>query len=585
MRGEGSGTPLLAVLDRTATPMGARLLREWLLSPLIVADQIALRLGAVEELHAQTTLTRALHDGLDGIFDLQRLTARVACGRANARDLLALKSSLQRLPEIKARLGECRSTGLMVIAEGLDPLHEITRAIATTLVEEPPITIREGGLIAAGHNAELDELRSLSRDSKSWLATYQSQQAARVGVPTLKVGFNKVFGYYIEITATHQAVELPGDYVRKQTTKNAERYITDELKEFETKVLEADDNARNLEYEIFLGLRDRVGAETARLQETARLVACLDVYVGLATVAKEHNYCQPLVDDSRALNIRNGRHPVIEATIAQGTFVANDTDLDPPSRSMVLLTGPNMAGTSTYIRQTALITLMAQIGSFVPAESARIGIVDRIFTRVGGADDISQGASTFMVEMTETANILNNASPRSLVILDEVGRGTSTYDGLSLAWAIAEHLIDHLSCRSLFATHYHQLTDLAGPGRGVVNQRVAVKEWGDEIVFLHRIEDGGTDKSYGLHVGRLAGLPSTVLERARIILDKLEEEGEQVKTSLDDARAVGRAPQRQLSLFESPKDKILKELHSLRTEEMTPLQALQKLSEWQAKLR
>ena len=345
-------------------------------------------------------------------------------------------------------------------------------------------------------------------------------------------------------------------------------------------MLKADETARDLEYEIFIKLRDSLAEQTARLQDTADRIATLDVYVGLATIAKERNYCQPVVDDSRVLEIRDGRHPVIEATIAQGTFVPNDTDLDPPSRGMVLLTGPNMAGKSTYIRQTALIALMAQIGSFVPATSAHIGIVDRIFTRVGAADDISQGASTFMVEMTETANILNNASSRSLVILDEVGRGTSTFDGLSLAWAIAENLVDELRCRSLFATHYHQLTDLAGPGRGVVNQRVAVKEWGDEIVFLHRIEDGGTDKSYGLHVGRLAGLPGAVLARAKVILDKLEEEGEHVKESLEEAKDDNGKEKKQLTLFDSPKDIIIKELGKLNSEELTPLQALQKLAEW-----
>ena len=401
----------------------------------------------------------------------------------------------------------------------------------------------------------------------------------------LKIGFNKVFGYYIEITHGNRDVPVPEEYVRKQTTKNAERYITDELKTFETKVLKADENARNLEYDLFLELRDAVAAETPRLQETANRIAQLDVFVGLALVARENNYCLPVVDDSRVLEIEEGRHPVLEVTHARGTFVPNDTRLDPPLRSLVLLTGPNMAGKSTYIRQTALIALMAQVGSFVPARRARVGVVDRIFTRVGAADDISRGSSTFMVEMMETANILNNATERSLVILDEVGRGTSTFDGLSLAWAIAENLHDVIGCRSLFATHYHQMTDLAGPGRGVVNQRVAVKEWGDEIVFLHRIEDGGTDKSYGLHVGRLAGLPKAVLHRAKAILEKLEEEGEHVRESLQATKDDTRPKERQLSLFESPRDKVLKELARLRTESMTPLEALQKLSEWESMLK
>ena len=585
MRGEGSGTPLLTILDNTATPMGARLLREWLLSPLTDIEKIATRQGAVEEIHDQVQIASALYAALDGILDLQRLTSRVSCGRANARDLVALGDSLRRLPAIQEHLATCNSAGLQAVAARLDPLEDLATDIGATLVNEPPVTIKEGGLIRQGYNTELDELLVLSRDSKQWIANYQAREAERTGIPNLKVGFNKVFGYYLEVTAANKSVDLPGYYVRKQTTKNAERYITDELKEFETKVLKADENARNLEYELFLALRERVGAETARLQTVADLIARLDAFVGLGLVARDYNYCLPVVDDSRVLDIEDGRHPVIEATHAKGTFVPNNTSLDPPSRSLVLLTGPNMAGKSTYIRQTALIVLMAQIGSFVPAKSARIGIVDRIFTRVGAADDISQGASTFMVEMTETANILNNATARSLVILDEVGRGTSTYDGLSLAWAIAENLLEGIGCRSLFATHYHQLTDLAGPGKGCVNQRVEVKEWGDEIVFLHRIEDGSTDKSYGLHVGRLAGLPQNVLERARVILEKLEEEGEHVKESLDETKDLGKPAKKQLSLFESPKDKVMKELTRLRTEEMTPLDALQKLAEWEAKLR
>lgn len=582
MRGEGNGTPLFNIIDQTGTPMGARLLREWLLSPLIDLDKISLRQGAVEELYTKVGLASNLHRILDDILDLQRLTSRIACGRGSARDLVGLASSLRELPSIREELQGCVSAGLQQLSDNFDILSDITSSVDTTLVDDPPITMKEGGMVREGHNSELDELRVLSKDSKAWLAEYQARESERTGISNLKVGFNRVFGYYIEITAANQHATIPADYVRKQTTKNAERYITDDLKVFETKVLKADESARDLEYDIFLKLRESIANETLRLQETANRIAILDVYVGLATVAKERNYCQPLVDDSRALDIQDGRHPVIEATIAQGTFVPNDTQLDPPGRGLVLLTGPNMAGKSTYIRQTALIVLMAQIGSFVPASSARVGIVDRIFTRVGAADDISQGASTFMVEMTETANILNNATNRSLVILDEVGRGTSTFDGLSLAWAIAENLIDGISCRTLFATHYHQLTDLAGPGRGVVNQRVAVKEWGDEIVFLHRIEDGGTDKSYGLHVGRLAGLPKDVLERAKIILDKLEDEGEKVKDSLEQTKEINRSEKKQLSLFESPKDLVIKELSKIRSEDLTPLEALQKISEWES---
>ncbi|MEE9125830.1 MAG: DNA mismatch repair protein MutS, partial [Planctomycetota bacterium] len=478
MRGESGGTPLMRILDQTHTPMGARLLREWLLSPLTDVQEIVQRQGAVAEIFERPGLLAELEESLAGILDLERLMARISCGRPNGRDLVALKQSLLRLPPLKVGLAECQSKGLVRIVERLDVLDDVAGDIGACLVDEPPLTIKEGHLIRPGYDQQLDEVVGLSRDSKQWMADYQAREIQRTGISKLKIGFNKVFGYYIEIThAGHaeHAGELPTDYIRKQTTKNAERYITEELKAFETKVLSSEENACNREHELFLALRERVAEETERLQNTAARVAELDVLCGLAGVAKERAYCCPVVDDSRLLHIQNGRHPVLEATHPPGTFVPNDTELDPNRRTMVLLTGPNMAGKSTYIRQNALIVLMAQIGSFVPADSAHIGVVDRIFTRVGAADDISQGASTFMVEMTETANILNNATAKSLVILDEVGRGTSTYDGLSLAWAIAEQLITKVGCRSLFATHYHQLTDLAQPGNGVVNQRVAVR--------------------------------------------------------------------------------------------------------------
>jgi DNA mismatch repair protein MutS len=584
MRGDGAGTPLLRILDRTCTPMGARLLREWLLAPLTDQGGIARRHAAVSELHDQPALCRAVQEHLARVHDLERLTARVSCGRANARDLLSIQQSLQQLPEIAAALAACSTEPLQALA-GLDPLTDVAAAIAAAIADDPPVALREGGLIRAGHDAELDELRAIGRDSRAWMARFQAAEIERTGIANLKIGFNRVFGYYIEITHGKSGVPLPPGYIRKQTTKNAERYITEELKEFETKVLKSEELARDLEYDLFCSLRDSVAAQTARLQQTAAKIAELDVYAGLAAVARERGYCRPIVDDSRVLRIEDGRHPVIEATHVAGTFVPNDTDLDPPERRLVLLTGPNMAGKSTYIRQNALIVLMAQAGSFVPARAARIGLVDRIFTRVGAADDISRGASTFMVEMTETANILNNATARSLVILDEVGRGTSTYDGMALAWAIAEDLHDRAGCRTLFATHYHQLTDLAGPGRGVVNQRVAVKEWGEEIVFLHRIEPGGTDRSYGLHVGRLAGLPTSVLQRARDILAKLEDEGSGVRASLQESRDGHRPPKKQLALFEAPDDRITRELQKLELDTMTPLQAMQKLSEWRARLR
>jgi DNA mismatch repair protein MutS len=578
MRGSDGGKSLLEVIDRTHTPMGGRLLRAFLLAPLTDVDAIAARQDAVAELVADRALRQALADSLKEVLDLERLTARAAFGRAHGRDLVALGQSLAPLPAVQSRLRDCRSPTLRRLADELDPLPDVAQAIAGKLVDEPQLGIKDGGLIRGGWHRELDELRLLAADSTAWLARYQQQLGERTGIASLKVGFNKVFGYYIEVTHTHREVALPADFVRKQTTKNAERYVTDELSAFESKVLKAEENGKALEYELFTALRGEVGAQVARLQRTAALVAELDVYCGLATVAADRGYCRPVVDDSLALRIEDGRHPVLEATHVAGTFVPNDTDLAPPARRLSLITGPNMAGKSTWIRQNALIVLLAQIGSFVPAKAARIGLVDRIFTRVGASDDISRGASTFMVEMTETANILNNATKRSLVILDEVGRGTSTYDGLSLAWAIAEDLHDRIGCRALFATHYHQLVDLAGEGRGIQNQRVAVREWGDEIVFLHRIENGGTDRSYGLHVARLAGLPKAVLERAQAVLHELEDEGDEVRTKLLASRQPQRKGPRQKDLFAAPPHPVVDELRKLDVDGLTPRQALDLLA-------
>ncbi len=583
LRGDGEGTPLLEVVDGTRTPMGARLLREWLLAPLATPEPIGARQAAVAELFEDSGKANAIDDQLAGVLDLQRLTARISTERANARDLVALKESLRRLPHVRASLESCQVPALVRIHEELDPLDDIATEIEARLIDEAPLTVREGSLIREGFHAELDELRTLAHDSKQWMADYRARESERLGVPNLKVGYNKVFGYYIEITHGNKGIEIPADYVRKQTTKNAERYITDELKTFETKVLKAEDSSKSLEYDLFVELRNQVANEVERLQRTAQLVAELDVYAGFARVARERNYKRPTVDDSGVLDIEDGRHPVIEATHTAGTFVPNDIALDPPERRLILLTGPNMAGKSTYIRQNALIALLAQVGSFVPATRAHIGIVDRIFTRVGASDDISRGASTFMVEMTETANILNNATDKSLVILDEVGRGTSTFDGLALAWAIAEDLRDRVQCRALFATHYHQLNELADSGQGVVNSRVAVKEWGEEIVFLHRIEEGGTDRSYGLHVGRIAGIPKPVLTRAREVLDRLEDEGESIREQLT-APGEERAA-KQLTLFPTPREKLLREIEAVDPNQMTPMDALAKVSGWVEELR
>ncbi len=578
---DAEGTSLLSILDRSSTPMGARCLRRWLLAPLANVEAITHRQTAVAELHGDSALLRLCTEQLSGVLDLERLSSRAAFGRANARDLIGLRASLERLPPMQARLHTCGSEWLRALAAAIDPMPDLVAAIAATLIDEPPLAIKDGGLIRPGFHQELDELKTLARDSTDWLARYQQQLVERTGISSLKIGFNRIFGYYIEVTHTHRETALPPEFQRKQTTKNAERYVTDDLRTFETKILKAEENGKALEYELFVALRDRVAAAVDRLHRTANAVAELDASASLATVAVARNYCCPVVDDSLVLRIEDGRHPVIESTHAAGSFVANDTDLEPPIRRLVLLTGPNMAGKSTWIRQNALIAVMAQIGSFVPAKQARIGLVDRIFTRVGGADDISRGASTFMVEMTETANILNNATSRSLVVLDEVGRGTSTYDGLSLAWAIAEDLHDRVRCRALFATHYHQLMDLAGPGRGIVNCRVAVREWGDEIVFLHRIENGGTDRSYGLHVARLAGIPKSVIERARSVLGKLDQEGDGVREALVAARDRQRPGLKQKELFAPPPDPMVAELRQLDLDNLTPRQALDLLRQWQ----
>ncbi len=578
LRGDGHGTPLLEVVDDTQTPMGSRLMREWLLAPLTKVEDILQRQTAVAELHGSAKMLNAGQEELRGILDLQRLTTRISCARANARDLVALKQSLQKLPALLHSIADSQGDELRRIASEMDPLPELAERIQDCLVDEAPLTLREGGLVRSGFHSELDELRSLASDSKKWMAEFQAREAERLGIPNLKVGYNKVFGYYIEITHANRNATIPDSYIRKQTTKNAERYITEELKGFETRVLKSEDRAKDLEYELFGELREFVASKTESLQRTAELVARLDVLAGMASIARSRKYCRPEVDDSLALGIQDGRHPVLEATHAAGTFVPNDSDLLAPERRLVLLTGPNMAGKSTYIRQNALIVLLAQVGSFVPAASAKVGLVDRVFTRVGGADDISRGASTFMVEMTETANILNNATERSLVILDEVGRGTSTYDGLALAWAIAEDMHERIGCRGFFATHYHQLTSLSETCSGIVNSRVAVREWGDEVVFLHRIESGGTDRSYGLHVGRLAGVPDSVLSRAKEILLKLEDQTEGAAALVSDSRPASDAPT-QLELFQPPREKVLKALGALDIDSMTPIEALQALAD------
>jgi len=516
---------LMAVLDRSETPMGARLLRDWLLEPLVERPAILRRQEAVAELLDAADRRRALAEALDGMGDLERTAGKVASGRAGARELVALAGALERVPALRGELASAACPALSELRERLDPLAPLSERIRATLADDPPLGLKDGGLVREGHSAEVDELRALARGGKDYLAALQQREIERTGIPTLKIGFNRVFGYYLEITHAHRD-RVPEDYTRKQTLKNAERYITPELKEYEAKVLGAEEKSKELEYRIFLELREAAAAELPRLLATAAAVAELDVYAGLARVASERRYCRPeLVEDSVVLEITEGRHPVVEAALLEDPFVPNDARLGEGSR-LVVLTGPNMSGKSTWLRQTALIVLMAQMGGFVPADAARIGLVDRIFTRLGTGDDIARGQSTFMVEMVETANILRNASESSLLLLDEVGRGTSTFDGLAIAWSVCEHVHDRLGARCLFATHYHQLTDLAASLDRARNLNVAVREWGEEIVFLHRIEEGGTDRSYGIHVARLAGVPPGVLDRAKEVLVRLEKDEE-----------------------------------------------------------
>jgi DNA mismatch repair protein MutS len=581
-RREGS---LLAVLDRTVSPMGARLLAEWLANPLVEVAAICARHEAVGELVDEPALAEHLRETLRRVHDVQRLLARVSTGRASPRDLSFLSRTLRVLPGLKAKLAARRSPLLNQLEGEIDLCPDLRSRLDAALADDCPLGSRDGGFIRDGFHAELDALRELAHGGKQWIARYQAEESARTGISSLKVGFNKVFGYYIEITNTHRE-KIPAEYIRKQTVKNAERYITPELKEYEEKVLTADEKAKELEYELFLELRDAVAASCRRVQATAAALAQLDVLSALAELARQRNYCRPEVVEEPVLRILDGRHPVLDVLEPDGTFVPNDVAAGGPQGTILLITGPNMSGKSTYIRQAALIALMAQIGSFVPAREATIGVADRIFARVGASDELARGQSTFMVEMTETARILNTATPRSLVILDEIGRGTSTYDGISLAWAVVEHLVEHVGCRTLFATHYHELTDLEKSLAGVKNLNVAVREWQDEVVFLHKIVEGAADKSYGIHVARLAGVPRAVVERGKQILAQLEDEHLDASGRARIARpqTAEKETHLQLTLFGAAEPPLVDELRRTDLDRMTPLAALQLLQRWQEEL-
>ncbi len=580
---EGS---LLGVIDQTKTPMGARLLREWVISPLRRSADIRHRQLGVKELFENPALRRELRDILGNIYDIERISTKISCGRANARDLVSLKQSLEKLPPLKEKAGFCISDIIISAEQQLDVLEEVRVLIGTAIVPDPPPAIKDGGLIREGYDASLDELRYISKNGKSWIAGFQAEEIARTGINSLKVGYNKVFGYYIEITNIHKE-NIPQTYIRKQTLKNAERFITPELKEYETKVLTADERGKDLEYDLFVQIREQVGVFTSRLQRTSESIALLDALSALANLAAENRYIMPEIADDLGLKIIDGRHPVLDRKLSGESFVPNDINLDGANDTIMVITGPNMAGKSTYIRQIALLILMAQIGSFIPAKEAVIGTVDRIFTRVGASDELARGQSTFMVEMNETANILNNATERSLIILDEVGRGTSTFDGVSIAWAITEYIYQRIHARTLFATHYHELTELALLFPGIKNFNIAVREWGDEIIFLRKIVEGGTDKSYGIHVARLAGIPREIIQRARVILNNLEAATLDVngKPKFAPLKAVqgGKQPA-QLKLFLSKQDMVIEEIKKLDTSRISPLDALNKLDELKQKL-
>ena len=519
----GAKNTLLGALNNTGTPMGARLMREWLLHPICDLSELARRQDLIAAFLSEPFLMSKLRDSLKKVRDLERLSSRLSQGAGNARDLLGLQLSLSLLPDVLddlSALGK-KHPQMMEIAARVGSFGELTELLSRALVEEPPTTIKDGGMVRDGYDSHLDELRHASRDGKVWLAEMEARERKASGIDSLKIRYNSVFGYYIEVTKANLS-KVPEHYRRKQTLANAERYVTDELKKMESNILGADERARQLEYEIFCRLREAVGERLSGIQETASTLAELDVLLSLAETARLHNYCRPTLDNSRTLHIVDGRHPVIERVQQDASFVPNDTEMEEETNRLIILTGPNMAGKSTYIRQVALITLMAQMGSYVPAREAHIGVVDRIFCRVGASDDIAGGQSTFMVEMSETALILNNASERSLVILDEIGRGTATYDGLSIAWAVAEHLHDVIGARTLFATHYHEMVDLQTTHSAIGNWHVEVREWNDEIIFLRKVLPGPADKSYGIQVARLAGLPTSIIERAKRILTHLE---------------------------------------------------------------
>ena len=573
------------------------MLRSFIEQPLIDKEEINERLDAVTELNKNAISREEIREYLNPVYDLERLISKISYQSANPRDLLAFKSSLSMLPHIKYLLGSFQSKALKEAAQNLDTLEDLYDLIERSIVEEPPIAIREGGMIKEGFHEEVDQLKHAKTEGKTWLAQLEAKEREKTGIRNLKIKYNKVFGYYMEVTNSYKNL-VPDYFTRKQTMANAERYITPELKELENMILGAEEKLYALEYDLFCKVRDQIGAQVVRIQKTAKVIARLDVFASFSLVSERNNYVRPKINEKGLIDIKNGRHPVVERMIQNDMFVANDTYLDNANNRVSIITGPNMAGKSTYMRQTALIVLMAQIGCFVPADSAKIGIVDRIFTRVGASDDLASGQSTFMVEMTEVANILRNATSNSLLILDEIGRGTSTFDGLSIAWAVVEYISNPkiLGAKTLFATHYHELTELEGKINGVNNYCIAVKEQGDDIVFLRKIIKGGADKSYGIQVAKLAGVPDPVIQRAKELVEELSDADITVKVK--EMKAEGSAKTKskkkkydqleinQISLFDTVREEdILQELKEIEISTLTPIDALNTIYRLQNRLK
>ena len=571
MRDKNKKGTLLWVLDKTSTSMGGRLLKRWINNPILSTKRINERLYAVEELKNNLILRDDIKEALKKVYDIERLTGKIAFGNANARDMVSLKISLSMLPEIKQLLSSTNSDMLSSLYKNLDELKDIFELIDSAIVEEPPIAITEGGIIKLGYNEEVDTYRKATTEGKTWLIELEAKEKQLTGIKNLKVGYNKIFGYYIEVSKSNLNM-VPDRYVRKQTLANGERFITEELKNLESQILGAQEKLVGLEYSIFIEIRNKISKQIERIQQTANIISIIDVLTSFAEISSDYNYVMPIVDESGEIDIKEGRHPVIEKMLPKNEFVANDTYLNNDEDRFSIITGPNMAGKSTYMRQVALITIMAQIGCFVPASYAKIGIVDKVFTRVGASDDLSMGQSTFMVEMSEVATILKNATKNSLVILDEIGRGTSTYDGLAIAWAVVEYMSnkEKIGCKTLFATHYHELTELENKIEGVKNYSVAVKEKGENVIFLRKIVKGGTDESYGIHVAKLAGVPQTIIKRSNEILRTLERKVKINSEPKENKKIVSG----QLDMYNYKLADIAHELDKINLNELTPIDAL-----------